>query len=568
MHWFLVASFPACAFAELANSRRAQEVDASGETIDASDDTPGADSSGDRSRGGHIKEQRGHIGEVRRHVTNKRRRKTNKVDNPFLQLPGWPLPSGEDAEGNAPGRSSWVQTHTAGGVGGSLVYGSPSIPIAGVYNNSTLMSFGLDNSFLETMRASKAEDGEGNKQEPQGIGASTLLDMDILELIRPGIWLLERDEKSRSRVQKLEGLLLKETPDEGAFAPGINLGNAATALGISSAVLINYVKASASLPIVPSAVRIDHLKATDAFVRAVGQQSSDTSAAGPVSEASDEAGAGVSDVVIKNLLTGNEVYRVSRKIVPEIRKIDDLFFLILLQTGVVVATFVSAAGYVLADNDNDTKALLTTALNQDRHIHSVNMVEDSTTKFLSSSAAYFIFAALLTRMRWRDAYIAGRKPYTYDSASELRKEKASDAFVLKEGQAFMKAVTKCFQDAVGGGEYAGSCLVTFSGDRFSRWLVWKRHVSESSLVDSAWGCKNLRSKSPADFTMARQARDDATAFFQVIPTAADSWKSKWLEWALDGIGGCVILTRVDVATTADSSVRDWHLFDFTEYRAY
>ncbi|CAD7964783.1 unnamed protein product [Amoebophrya sp. A25] len=114
MRCLLVASFPACAFAELANSRRAQEVDASGDTIDASDDTPGADSTGDRSRSGHIREQRGHVGEVRRHVTDKRRRETKMGDDPFLQPLGWPLQSGEDAEGVAPGRSSWAQTHAAG----------------------------------------------------------------------------------------------------------------------------------------------------------------------------------------------------------------------------------------------------------------------------------------------------------------------------------------------------------------------------------------------------------------------------------------------------------------------
>ncbi|CAD7964873.1 unnamed protein product [Amoebophrya sp. A25] len=313
MRCFLVASFPACAFAELTNSRRAQEVDASGETIDASDDTPGADSSGDRSRSGHIKEQRGHIGEVRRHVTNKRRRKTNKVDNPFLQLPGWPLPSGEDAEGDASGRSSWVQTHTAGGVGDALVYGSPSIPIAGVYNNSTLTSFGLDNSFLEKMiiyfkanandpgaaspgsvagddasasrniaggagsqpqgksthnSLSVTEEGLKAKQTgisgangggdkaapahtdniklPEGISEESLLSVDIREMIKPGILILDRRNIGFSERLWRDVDRPNAPADGAANMEAKSLEDVAKALSIDFGVLVQYIKASSA----------------------------------------------------------------------------------------------------------------------------------------------------------------------------------------------------------------------------------------------------------------------------------------------------------------------------------
>ncbi|CAD7975079.1 unnamed protein product [Amoebophrya sp. A25] len=285
MRCFVVASFPVCAFAELANSQRAREVDASGETIDASEDTPGPDSNGDRSRRNHdIGEQGEHIGEVRRHVTDKRRRKTNMVDSRFLQPHGWPLQSDHVAEVDSKGTSSWSQTYSPGrgGVDESFMHGNASIRIAGTYTNSTfVMSSDMDNSFLEKATDVKASTEGGNEgsentsptfsessselvlQKPEkmrspdevvpvslGItvgGLEITIDdkivletMDIIEMSRPGLLLL------RSRGIDLESELARaiSARADSTANQDKSLRGVATEMGTGSRVLAEYRKAS------------------------------------------------------------------------------------------------------------------------------------------------------------------------------------------------------------------------------------------------------------------------------------------------------------------------------------
>ncbi|CAD7943669.1 unnamed protein product [Amoebophrya sp. A25] len=197
------------------------------------------------------------------------------------------------------GSTSWLQANAGGGLDHSFTYGNSSR--AHMYTNSTLTGLDLDNSFLQRMASQTLPD----------ITVDTLLDLDTIRIISRKLEQLPVSETEKASALKEweDHLLTGASPDDAGVIHFRSLQDAASALQISSDLLIGYIKASREY----ADVRKRFDDASAAFSGALktsigaaesrkGEEDTSTAALKPAS--------GDDFITVRNALSGQELYRV------------------------------------------------------------------------------------------------------------------------------------------------------------------------------------------------------------------------------------------------------------------